>query len=205
MTKMIVFDLDGVLIDSRENMKVSWQQVNKKLNFGVKFSDYFRNIGRPFEDVLKKIGIKRNINEAKKIFRIKSIKNFNLINTYPGVKYTIEKLKKKGFILAVLTSKERSRTLKLLKRFDLNFRYVQCPIPGKKGKPNPFLLNKLLGKTGKKRKNTFYIGDTYTDYKFAMNSGINFIFCKYGYGKITLKKVKKIGKIKDLLNVFSKL
>ena len=41
MTKMIVFDLDGVLIDSRENMKVSWQQVNKKLNFGVKFSDYF--------------------------------------------------------------------------------------------------------------------------------------------------------------------
>lgn len=205
MKKLIVFDLDGVLIDSKKNMQASWSRVNYLLGFKVKFSNYFKNIGMPFEDVLKKIGIKRDITKAKKIFRDASNQNISLIRPFLHVKSTIERLKKRGFELAVITSKERSRTLKILKRFNLKFKHILCPIPGNKGKPDPFLLNNLIKKTNKKKEDTFYIGDTYIDYKFAKNSGVNFIFCKYGYGKITLKKVKKIGKIKDLLNVFSKL
>lgn len=202
---MIVFDLDGVLINSKKNMQVAWNEVNKKLNYSTKFSNYFNNIGLPFEDILKKIGIKRDIQQAKKIYKNKSITNFQLIQTYPDVRQTIKQLKNRGYLVAIITSKERSRTLKILKRFKLKFRHILCPITGKKGKPDPFLLNRLLKKTSKKRKNTYYIGDTYTDYKFAKNSGINFIFCKYGYGKISFKNVKKISKFKDLLNVFSKL
>lgn len=202
---MIVFDLDGVLIDSKKNMQVSWGQVNKLLGFKVKFSNYFKNIGVPFEDVLKKLGIKRDIAKAKKIFRDASNQNINLIIPFSHAKITIERLKKRGFELAVITSKERSRTLKILKRFNLKFKHILCPVPGHKGKPDPFLLNNLIKRTKNKKEDTFYVGDTYIDYKFAKNSGINFIFCKYGYGKISLKTVKKIVKIKDLLNVFSKL
>ena len=205
MKKMIVFDLDGVLIDSKKNMQVSWSQVNNLLGYKVTFSNYFKNIGMPFEDVLKKLGIKRDITKAKKIFRNASIQNISLIRPFLNAKITVEKLKKRGFELAVITSKERSRTLKILKRFNLKFKHILCPIPGHKGKPDPFLLNNVIKRTNKKKEDTFYIGDTYIDYKFAKNSGINFIFCKYGYGKISLKKVKKISKINDLLNVFSEL
>lgn len=205
MKKMIVFDLDGVLIDSKKNMQVSWNQVNQTLKFKQKFSNYFKNIGLPFEEILKKIGIKRDIVKAKKIFRDASNKNLNLVNLFPFVKQTVETLKKRGFELAVITSKERSRTLKILKRFKLKFEYILCPTQGYKGKPHPFLINDLIKRTKKKKEDTYYIGDTYIDYKFAKNSGVNFIYCKYGYGKISLKTVKKINKIRDLLSIFNKL
>ena len=206
MGKFIIFDLDGVIFDSKQNMRVSWNHVNKKLKYNVSFSNYFKNIGVPFEDLLKKLGIKKNIFTAKKIFREKSIQNFNLVKTYPYVKSTINKLSnKKQIKLGIITSKEHSRTKKLLKKFKLNFKYVQCPVNGRKGKPHPFLLNKLLKKAKESKEETYYIGDTYTDYKFAKNSKINFIFCNYGYGKVSLKSVKKIKKIKDLLSVFNKL
>ena len=45
MKKMIVFDLDGVLIDSKKNMQVSWSQVNNLLGYKVTLSNYFKNIG----------------------------------------------------------------------------------------------------------------------------------------------------------------
>ena len=56
--KTIIFDLDGVLIDTKENMRLSWEQVRKKLNINQKFDDYFKYIGLPFDKILKKIGIK---------------------------------------------------------------------------------------------------------------------------------------------------
>ena len=153
--------------------------------------------------ILKKIGITRDISIAKKIFRENSIKRFNLIKTYPDVKFTLKKLKENGCKLGLITSKERSRTSKLLKKFKLDFKYVQCPIIGKKGKPNPFLLNRMIKKSGIKKEYLLYWRHYQTI--FAKNSKINFIFCKYGYGKINPKSVVKIKKIKDLLSIFSEL
>ena len=83
MKKMIVFDLDGVLINSKKNMQVAWNEVNKKLNYSTKFSNYFNNIGLPFEDILKKIGIKRDIQQAKKYIKISQLQIFNLFKLIP--------------------------------------------------------------------------------------------------------------------------
>ena len=57
MKKLIIFDLDGVIIDSKENMRVSWKAVNKSLNLKISFKRYFDKIGMPFEDILKKLRI----------------------------------------------------------------------------------------------------------------------------------------------------
>ena len=200
MKKLIIFDLDGVIIDSKENMRVSWKAVNKSLNLKISFKRYFDKIGMPFEDILKKLRINRMFfKKAKKIFRENSIKNFNLIKTYPETHKIIGKLKKNpAYKLAVLTSKEKTRTIKILKRFNLKFHYVQCPIKGKKGKPDPYLLNNLLRKSKVKKSNCCYLGDTSIDLKFSKNSKINFIFCNYGYGKIKKKNIKKINKLSQV-------
>ena len=67
----------------------------------------------------------------------------------------------------------------------MKFRHILCPITGKKGKPDPFLLNRLL-KTSKKEK-THTIGDTYTDYKFAKNSELTLFFVNMVMGKLASK------------------
>ena len=56
--KLVLFDLDGVLIESRENMEVSWSAVQSAFGIDIPFEDYFKNIGRPFNDILKLIGVK---------------------------------------------------------------------------------------------------------------------------------------------------
>ena len=55
MSKFVIFDLDGVLIDSKKNMEVSWQKVNQTLKYNKRFNDYFKNTGMPFEEILKKL------------------------------------------------------------------------------------------------------------------------------------------------------
>ena len=40
--ELIIFDLDGVLINSKNNMKIAWSDVRKKFNIKNKFSEYFK-------------------------------------------------------------------------------------------------------------------------------------------------------------------
>ena len=44
--KAVIFDLDGVLIDSK-NMFLAWSQV-KKIGIKKPFKEYFKYIGLPF-------------------------------------------------------------------------------------------------------------------------------------------------------------
>ena len=57
--KIYLFDLDGVLIDSKKNMQLSWNELSVKNNINVPFSNYFSLIGLPFIQILKKLKIKQ--------------------------------------------------------------------------------------------------------------------------------------------------
>ena len=50
--KLILFDLDGVLIDSKENMRISWQAVQTAFEIDVPFPLYFAGIGARFSTFL---------------------------------------------------------------------------------------------------------------------------------------------------------
>ena len=53
--KLIIFDLDGVLINSLKNMEYALKNTNKKLGLNLKFSRYKKYIGLPFFEILRKI------------------------------------------------------------------------------------------------------------------------------------------------------
>ena len=56
--KIIIFDLDGVLINSKRNMIDTIKKTNKFCGIYIKFHEYEKYIGMPFEKILNKIGIK---------------------------------------------------------------------------------------------------------------------------------------------------
>ena len=41
MKKLIVFDLDGVIFDSKQNMRKAWNDVKNELNIDIPFHKYF--------------------------------------------------------------------------------------------------------------------------------------------------------------------
>ena len=55
--KNIIFDLDGVLIDSLKNMETSWSFTNKKFSLDIPFDNYCKYIGKPFKETLKSLAM----------------------------------------------------------------------------------------------------------------------------------------------------
>lgn len=182
--ELVIFDLDGVIIDSKKNMKVSWEKVNKKLQLNKSFAEYFNLIGRPFNQILDKLGIKKK-KEIIKLYNFYSKKNFNKIKLYPGVKKTLNFLKKNNIKYAIVTSKNYERTDLILKKFKLrNFIFISCPQKNLKGKPEPDQLNYVMKKTNISNKKVIYVGDMIVDYLSAKKAHVKFVFAKYGYGKM---------------------
>ena len=73
--KLILFDLDGVIIDSKLNMKKSWRKVRIETKTKVKFEEYFKCIGMPFKKTLAKLKIKKNLLLIENIYKKESLKN----------------------------------------------------------------------------------------------------------------------------------
>jgi len=71
MIKLIIFDLDGVLIDSIKNMEFAWKSSCKKTNLTIPFKKYKRLIGLPFIEILKLLKI-----EKKHHFFLRKYYNF---------------------------------------------------------------------------------------------------------------------------------
>ena len=113
--KLILFDFDGVIINSKKNMEVSWKEVQKKTGSKVKFNKYFNKIGVPFYKILTKINFDKEFKYAKKAYDEASIKNINKIKLFPRAKLILNKLSKE-YIIVLITSKSRARTQIILKK-----------------------------------------------------------------------------------------
>lgn len=196
--KVVIFDLDGVLIDSKKNMEISWSQTIQKFKLKNNFEEYFKHIGKPFKEILISLKIKKNFLEIENYFSKVSKKYTNKIKVYNGVYKIIKFLKKKKIKIGIFTSKNRERTLKFLKKFDIKVDFVQCPQNNYRGKPHPDLLLKILKDNMISSKDCLYIGDTKSDFQAAKRARIKFILATYGY-LINIKKNKFF--IKNILEL----
>ncbi len=195
----LIFDLDGVLIDSKDNMHASWKKVQKIHNlYHIDFEDYFKHIGRPFFEILKILGIKKNLEKIKKTYQIESSKEKNKIKFYKNAINTLINLKNKKFVLSIVTSKDTIRTKKFLGKYYKLFKYIECDNKKTQGKPNPNKINKIIKKTKFNKSQSVYIGDTRVDYLTAKNAKIDFIYAKWGYGK-NLNYKYKCEKVQNLI------
>jgi len=199
--KIVIFDVDGVLLNSKINMSKSWKSVQKEFGYkDIGFQKYFDRIGQPFEIILKQLGIENNFKNIKNSYDKESIRNKNLVKYYPGVIKELKILKSLGFVLCIVTSKDRLRTNLLISKTKKYFRLIQCPEKNLKGKPFPDQLLKVINKLKVKKKECVYIGDTNFDFLAAKRAKIDFIFATWGYS-LNQKYKYSINKINDLHDI----
>ena len=200
---LYLFDLDGVIIDSRKNMESSWNLVNKKFKLDITFEKYFSLIGRDFKEILRKLKIKnKNLDDIEKTFKNASLKNFNEYKLYPKVKVVLRSLTKKKIKIGIVTSKDCIRTKKILKKFSLKFNEVRCSNGKLPGKPKPDKILSILEKLKIKKTNTVYIGDMMVDKKTAKNAGVEYIHALYGYSPKKINHKNTIQSFNDLIKTF---
>lgn len=201
--RILIFDVDGVLLDSKKNMELSWNKVQQDHSLmNVSFKKYFNEIGLPFKKILKLINIKKDFNRIQKTYEGESLKQKKEIIYFQQVVKIIKKLKDKGFNLNIVTSKDIKRTKRFIKDISKYFTYIECNNHKIKGKPHPDQINLIISKLNAKKSECVYIGDTLIDYKTAKNSGVDFIFAEWGYGT-NYNYRYKCSNIKDLYKKIS--
>lgn len=197
---LYLFDLDGVILDSKKNMEHAWNSVNQKFELNVSFNSFFSHIGKDFKQILKKLKIndKDKVN-IEKTFIKESLKYFDRYKLFPKVKVVLNTLKKNKIQTGIVTSKDCQRTKKILKNFSLGFDIIRCTDGKLPGKPSPVKILSILEKLKVSKKNAVYVGDMMIDKKTAKNAGIDYIHALYGYSSEKIKHKNTIQAFEELL------
>ena len=200
--ELVLLDVDGVLIDSKLNMKKSWHKLLSEKYVEIPFSEYFKRIGTSFENIMADMGIKKNIKKIKREYFKNSLQFKDKIKAYKTVNTTLLNLQKK-YILGVVTSKRKKNTKYFLKKFfpKVNFSLVCVPSPKLKSQPAPDLLKFAFKRFEIKSKNSVYVGDTLNDLIASKRAKTNFVLAKYGYNNKNLKCKFNIRKFSDITNL----
>ena len=181
--ELCLFDLDGVIIDSRSNMERSWSAVQSVFELDSPFEGYFQLIGRPFQNIMSVLELSHLLPEIKNIYDIASACRLDLINPYDGCINVIQEIKRVGIKTGIVTSKSEERTLEIVKKMDVLFDVIECPNEESRGKPHPDPILRSLVKCHTDPSETIYIGDMSVDCETAKRAGIEYIHAEWGYGK----------------------
>ncbi|VAX23714.1 hypothetical protein MNBD_NITROSPINAE02-1767 [hydrothermal vent metagenome] len=188
--RLVLFDLDGVIVDSRKNMEVSWSAVRATYDIDIEFESYFRHIGRPFLDIMEKLGLEKDGENIHRIYNVVSSSRLDLIEEFPGISEVIRELRKNKLVVGLVTSKDKERTLEIVRKLDLLFDVIDCPEKGQRGKPNPDPLMRAMLQCQKDPADTIYIGDMQVDYEATARAGVDYMHANWGYGECDAKTKK---------------
>lgn len=186
MYNAILFDLDGTLLDTLEDL-------TDAMNYAKCIFGYKKN---SIEDTRRYIGngitnfIKRSINfenehleEIEKRFKEYYLKNCNN-NTkpYDGIYEILDYLKKKGIRLGVVSNKAIYATEILINsHFPNYFDVIIGDGMGLPKKPKPDTINYACEKLNTSILNIIYIGDSDVDIETINNVGCKGIIVSYGF------------------------
>ncbi|MEM0128396.1 MAG: HAD family hydrolase [Thermoplasmatales archaeon] len=206
MKNLLVFDVDGTIIDSVRSITRCLIEASSK--FGYEIDDISEFIGvLKLSQALVARGVrKEDVSRILEEYRACYLSTFAK-DTRPvdGAREAMLKLQKSN-ILGILTLKDFKLTEEIIKAFfsGVSFKYIVCgdrPIQSK-----THGLNLIAQESGIERKNIYYIGDRAEDVKSALESGIRAVWASYGLGKedelTSGWEYLKIKKIQDLVVMF---
>jgi phosphoglycolate phosphatase len=188
-SQLVVFDLDGTLIDSRRDLAESANQMLASYGAPPLAEDTVvamvgEGAKRLVERALEAAG--RNPLEPDALSRFLDIYDRQLLihtRPYPAVVAAVTEVGRLAPV-AVLTNKPARPTARLLETFGLS-PSVRWTVGGDSGlarKPDPAGLRWLIAQAGARPEMTLLVGDSEVDVETARRAGARVCFARYGFG-----------------------
>ncbi len=190
MKKLVIFDLDGTLLDTVADLAQSTNYALRKSGFPVhptlSYKQYVGNgINKLFERALPEgERTEKNILMIRELF----LTHYNLHNTdkstsYPGIPELLEVLHQKKILLAVASNKYQQATEKLVRHYFSSTPFVRIlgQREGIPAKPDPAIVDEILHTTPVAREEVLLVGDSGVDMQTARNSRVTACGVTWGF------------------------
>lgn len=183
-----VFDLDGTLVDSLQDIAESVNHCLELLGLPVRpIAEYRYLVGEGIPTLCQRaIGesrpdlVPRLIELARTHYRTRL-----LVHTqpYPGVPELVRRLRASGIVLAVLSNKPHELTVRIVETFwpDGQFQAVYGYQEEELRKPSPAYVLRICKEVGVAPGETWLVGDTPTDIETARRSGAVGVGVTWGF------------------------
>jgi len=197
---LVVFDLDGTLIDNRAAIRENFNYTLMKCGFPqLEDKEIDAMIGTPLVEMFERILPTPNGDLAPKLVDtyVERYKDTSHVGTVvlDDVIPVLKKLRKDGFKLAVATTKANDTVYPLLQRIGLH-KYFDLATGRReemRNKPHPDMLNYVMRELDVKPERTVMVGDTPVDVLTAGNAGIYtaVVTSSIRLGMTTLDKIRE--------------
>ena len=213
MIKAVIFDMDGVILDSEPIHYNVEKKIMNNNNLDFQFEDHARYVGQTTRDLWDDLCIRHKLPEGAE--KLAAIDCHNYLNELKhgkivpitGVVNLINELYSKGIKLIVASSAVRENIEVVLEKFDLN-KYFLGYVSGqdvRKTKPNPDIFLKAAERIDVQPENCLVIEDAKHGVEAAKSAGMTCIgFRNLNSGNQDLSKADLIVDAIDEIN-FDKL
>ena len=190
MKKLVIFDLDGTLLDTIADLAVATNHALQALGYPTHADETIRTfVGNGVNKLLE-----RSLPEAERteenVMRMRSYfvpyydaHNADLSQPYPGIVALLEALQAQGLMIAVASNKYQEATEKLVKHYfpTIDFIEVLGQREGIAVKPDPTIVFDILKKANVSPEETLYVGDSGVDMQTALHAHVEAVGVSWGF------------------------
>lgn len=183
--KAVIFDLDGTLLYTLEDLKDSVNFALLKYNYPIRTLDEIRNfVGNGVKPLIERSlpgGAKNpDFDMVLKTFKENYSENmYNKTRPFEGINELLSALVKSGFKIAVVSNKFDKAVKELCKSFFPQISTAIGESENIRKKPAPDSVFKAIELLDAKK--CIYVGDSEVDIQTAKNSGLKCISVTWGY------------------------
>ncbi len=188
--KLIIFDLDGTLLNTLEDLADSGNYILSKYGFNQhSLDDYRYFVGNGIYKLVERI-LPENKREKTFVEEVRSEfmtyydqHKADKTAPYQGIIELLEELQQRGIQMAIASNKAQEAMDPLVEFYfpTVTFAAVFGQRTGIPTKPDPDIVFDILNKTNISKSDTLYVGDTAVDMQTAKSAGVKSVGVLWGF------------------------
>ena len=186
--KAVLFDMDGTLLDTLEDLCDSTNHALAQMGYPLRGIEEIRRfIGNGAEKQIRR-AVPKGTSEGKIMETLAAFRAYYQdhcqikTKVYDGLLDVLSELKEKGVKMAVVSNKPDAAVKKLSREyFGDRLDYAIGPSDGVRCKPYPDMAETALKALGIAKKDAVFVGDSEVDVQTGLNAGLDVIAVSWGF------------------------